>query len=222
MPDINPNSSLHLPIDIWIINADEIVGDTPTVETIEDIMTNGYSLARMLDDETQVFSETKSPVEVPNLTALGPQLKDVKILRGPAEIQLPLSCWNYTTYAMMQGLDPDTALQDNIDVKFADPMTPDAVATMLNQQETLDTVRFAVLAHVQPPDAVAGDRYILCPKIVADMESVNLDLMSDYYQQTMSFKSVSLNAAELTPWQAILPVIRASIPMYIFNLEVTP
>lgn len=220
MPDINPNTSLHLPISVWLVNAAEVVGDTPTITNLSGIMDNGYNVARMLDTETQIFRETKQSVEVPNLTALGPQLKDVKVLRGPAEVQLPMSCWNYTVYAMMQGLDPDIVLDDNVTVALDAPA--DSIATMLNQQETLDTVRFALLAHVQPPDPVAGDRYILLPKLVADMENVEHNLSADYYQQTMSLKSASLNEDEVALWQVILPVVRASVPMYIFNLTDAP
>lgn len=218
MADISPNSSLHLPIDIWIVSADKITGDNPTVESLTDIMEEGYSLGLMLDDETQVFSEPKNVVEVPNLTALGPQLKDVKIMRGNAEINLPLSCWNYVTYAIMQGLDPDEVLVNDIAIRFASNTASDATATMLNQQETLETHRFTLLAHVQPPDAEFGDRYILFPKIVANMESVNHDLQSSYYQQTMSFSSISLMKDEVEAWQEIIPVIRSSVPMYIFNV----
>lgn len=237
--DISP-SSLHLPIEIWIANAELVHEDflieagqvtRPRIQNLKDIETQGHALGEYLDDETHVFSEPKEMVEIPQLTAVGPKLRDVKMLQGAEEVQIPIDAFNYVLYAIMQGLDPDTAIINDADVRYDNEgytddndspvvnATYDKIATLLDRQESINTIRFTLLAHIQPADPSLGDKYILCTKLAINMEQIQQMLQKKYYKQTIALKSVVLTDAELTRWQNILPVVKKTIGMYSFHMD---
>jgi len=234
-------SSIHLPIEIWIANAELVHEDflieggevtQPRIQNLKDIEDNGHALGEYLDDETHMFSEPKEMVEVPQLTAVGPKIRDIKMLSGAEEVQIPIDAFNYVIYALMQGLDPDTAIVNDANVRFDNAgytddgggtetpnATYDKIATLLDRQESINTIRFTLLAHIQPADPTLGDKYILCTKLAINMEQIQQMLQKEYYKQTISLKSVVLTDAELTRWQNILPAVKKTIGMYSFHMD---
>lgn len=234
--DITP-TSVHLPIEIWIANAELVHeafetdgGDVvkPRIQNLKDIQDNGTALGEFLDDQTHMFQEPKDGVDIPVLSAVGPKLRDVKMLSGAEEVMLPINAFTYAIYAIMQGLDPATSIVNDADVRFdnagyTDPDVPnptyDKIATMLDRQESIETVRFCLLAQVQPADPSLGDKFILCTKLSVDMEQVQQMIQKQYYQQTIALKSVILTDAELTRWQNIVPAIKKSIGLYSFHMD---
>lgn len=237
MSDIQA-TSVHLPIEVWIANAALVHEDFqddgggtvthPRIQNLSDFADHGHALGDFLDDETHMFSEPKQQIDVPVLTSIGPKLRDVKQLSGAEEVQIPINAFNYTLYAIMQGLDPDSAIVNDGDVKFdqvgyTGTNTPDAtydkVATLLDRSETIDTIRFCLLAQVQPADATLGDKYILAPKLTINMETIEQAVQSDYYQQTIALRAIKLTDAELTRWQNIMPAIKKTIGLYSFHID---
>lgn len=240
MSDIEA-SSVHLPINIWLANAalvhedfviDGGVVTKPTIQNLKDIQDNGTSLGDFLDDETHMFNEPRERIEVPVLTAVGPKLRDVKVLNGPEEVEIPIDAFTYALYAIMQGMDPDTAITNSQDIRFDNVgweddgggnavtnATYDKVATLLSRVESIDTIRFTLLAHMQPADPDLGDKYILCPKLTINMEQVQQMIQKSYYKQTIMFKSLILSDAELTRWQNILPIAKKTIGLYSFHID---
>lgn len=233
-------SSIHLPIEIWLANAELVHEDflieggavtRPRIQNLKQIQENGHALGEYLDDETHMFSEPKNMVEVPQLTAVGPKIRDIKMLQGAEEVQIPIDAFNYILYAIMQGLDPDTAIVNDANVRYDNAgyeddndeavvnAVYDKIATLLDRQETINTIRFTLLAHIQPADPTLGDKYILCTKLAINMEQVQQMLQKEYYKQTISLKSVVLTDAELTRWQNIIPVIKKTIGMYSFHMD---
>lgn len=234
MADIFP-TSVHLPIDINIVNAakvhEEILDNTqPSVQNLKDIIDQGVSLAEFLDDETHIFSEPKNIIDIPQLTATGAKLRDVKILSGAETVTIPIQSFNYLLYALMQGLDPQTAILNAENAKWdadgysAVDGTPDAtfdrVVTILNRQESIDTLRFALLAQVQPADPTLGDKFILCPKLAINMEQIQQSISQSRFQQSIEFRSLVLTDAETTRWQNMVPFVKKSIGMYSFHADV--
>lgn len=237
MADVNA-TSVHLPIEVWIANAALVHEDFqvdggsgvthPRIQNLSDFADHGVALGEYLDDETHMFDEPKQQIDVPVLTAVGSKLRDVKQLSGAETVQIPINAFSYTLYAIMQGLDPLTSIVNDENVKFDEAGytaadTPsdswDKVATMLDRMETIDTIRFALLAQVQPADPTLGDKYILCPKLTINMENIQQMVQTDYYKQTISLRAVILTAAELTRWQNIMPAIKKTIGMYSFHLD---
>lgn len=234
--DITP-TSVHLPIEIWIANAELVHEDfetdegtvvKPRIQNLKDIQDEGTALGEFLDDQTHMFDEPKELIDIPVLSSVGPKLRDVKMLSGAETVQLPLNAFTYAIYAIMHGFDPKTDILNDADVRFdnegyTDPDVPNAtfdkVASMLDRQETIETVRFALLAQVQPADPTLGDKYILCTKLTVNMEQVQQMIQKDYYQQTVNLRSIILTDAELTRWQNIVPNIKKSIGMYSFHLD---
>lgn len=217
MADITA-SSVHLPIEIWLANASGVHADVPTIENLADIMEAGYELSPYLDDESHVFAEPKTQVPIPVLTAIGPKVRDVKMLSGAETVELPINAFNYALYAILNGLDPATAIINDAPISLNANL--DAVATLLNRVESIDTIRFCLLAQVQPSDPELGDKYILCPKLVINMETITQMLQSQYYKQTISLQSVVLTADELENWQTIFPSIKKTIGMYSFHVDI--
>lgn len=232
-------TSVHLPINIWLANAELVheafqadggIVTRPRIKNINDIKDHGFSLANYLDDETHMFNEPKTAVEVPVLTAVGPKLRDVKMLSGAEEINIPINAFSYALYALMQGLDPDVSISDTANIRlnnegYADPgnvpnAVYDAIATFVDKQESIDTIRFTLLAHLQPSDPAQGDKYILATKLSIGMEAVQQMVNKEYYKQTIALKSVILTDTELTRWQNIFPSVKKTIGMYSFHVDV--
>lgn len=232
-------TSVHLPINIWLANA-ELVHEAfetdggsvvkPRIQNIKDIETHGFSLANYLDDETHLFNEPKTAVEVPVLTAVGPKLRDVKMLSGAEEINIPINAFSYALYAIMQGLDPDVSISDSASIRldnagYEDPGNVpnevfDAIATFVDKQESIDTIRFTLLAHLQPSDPTQGDKYILATKLSISMEAVQQMVNKEYYKQTIALKAVILTDNEVARWQNIFPSVKKTIGMYSFHVDV--
>lgn len=234
MADIFP-TSVHLPIDINVVNAalvhEPIVDNTqPTVQNLKDIVDNGVSLAEFLDDETHIFSEPKNIIDIPQLTATGAKLRDVKILSGAETVTIPVQSFNYLLYALMHGLDPATAIVNNQNAKWDEDgyaaldgspvLTFDRVVTILNRVESIDTIRFALLAQVQPSDPTLGDKFILCPKLAINVEEIQQSISQSRFQSSINFRSLVLTDAETTRWQNMAPFVRKSIGMYSFHADV--
>lgn len=235
MADITA-SSVHLPIAVHIANAALVHEDFqvngsvthPRIQNLQDITEHGVDLSDYLDDETHMFDEPKTQIDVPVLTAMGPKLRDVKQLSGAETVEIPIDAFTYAIYSIMQGLDPDTAIKNDGTVKYSDEGYTDAdtpsgtfdkVATFLDRQESIDTVRFCLLAQIQPADPGLGDKFILCPKLTVNMENIQQMMQSDYYKQTISMRAVIMTDAELTRWQNIFPSIKKTIGMYSFHLD---
>jgi len=239
MSDVNI-ADIFLPINLWIANAELVHEDfqsdgaggfdRPRIQNLKDIQTEGVSLQDYFDDETMEFNEMRSLVEVPVLTAIGPQTRTVASLQGATEINIPISAFTYTAEALMQGLDPNNDINNAADVRYdnqgytdnagtPDPnATFDKVATILDRVESIDTINYTLLAQVSPADPTLGDKYVLAPKLTVNKEEISHAIQSDYYKETIALKSNVLTDAELTRWQNILPSIKKSIGFYTFHL----
>lgn len=238
MSDIKP-TGLHLPINIWLVNAEYLFEEflvegneviRPRVQNLKAVTEQGYALGDFLDDETHLFNEPKELVEIPVLTPVGSKIREVKTLSGAEEVQIPVDAFTYGLYAIMHGLDPVNDILNDADVRWDndgytddDGAVPnpdfDRVATILNRLETINQLNFTLLAQVQPPDPNLGDKFIFCPKLSVSMEEVQQTLTKEYYQQTIMFRSVYMTDEELERVQNIIPQAKKSIGLYSFHVN---
>jgi len=231
--DIDP-TGIHLPKNIWLFPISYITEDfganAPKIQNLDDMKSEGFGFADFIDEDTIEFKESKEIVKRRNLTPTGGQTSETFMLSGGLEIKIPINAFNYQLYAIMQGMNPDTAVINDADIRLSEQgytddqgtvnPTFDGQATMVDRVETIVTEKFGILAEVIPEDASLGTKYILGTKVSASKQEIMKAIQKDSYSESADLESNVLTDAELTRYQNIFPKVKKSIPFYEFSVKI--